>query len=1241
MAGGALDILIRPDFGTWQRELDTGLNQSANRVSGGMKTLGLAVVGGTALAAKGFTEVIQLGNEYTGALNEIGAVSEATGFEMARVSEVANELGSDLTLPATSAADAAAAMRELAKGGLDIDQAMTAARGTLQLAAAAQVEAAEAAGVQSDALNQFGLAADQASHVADVLANVANAASGEIMDVANALQYVGPVAQSVGVSIDEVATAIGVVATQGIRGEQAGTSLRGMLASLAAPSGPATKALDALGITAFDTTGRFVGLRSITEQLSAAQQRMTQETFAAATATAFGNEGMTVAASLAASGATAFDDMAEAVGRQGGAADVAAAKTAGLGGAMDGLQSQLESSAIGIYDAIDEPLERAVRAVATRLDQLGPAVASRLETAVAAGGLYGPRLAAAIEARADVVGDAVSDVLGPLGTGAIEPLNTSVNTGIELWNDFTGALDNTVQATSPVAREIGELAAASGEGTGVVGTLSTVVGVLGGAVEALSGVLVPVGTALSGVLGLFNDLPGPVQTGALALVAFRLAQGRLSDSTVLSGLRQFGGEMRTQQALAQSSGQEVGRLGAAMAAYRTSTVPAVATARDFTDQTAAIRAGAAATGEPIGRMSAAMGTLAERSPALASIRGSFEQAASGATRFGAAAGVAAASGTALRLGTGALVSALGGPVGLAIGGVALGLSLLSGRQEAAAERARQHSSAVDALAAALSESSGRITESVRAHQAQQLQSEKVAESGRTVADAARAAGISLSDLTEATLGNGDALDGVRGRLNAIIQEQTRWVTNSTGWKSGVVSETKSLTEQGKAAQDLLGEIDGLARQYQEADRKQRDLDQALREGRASMVDGTDSGRRFADAMGTLADETGSADDKARALKTALDALSGGSVDLVAAQSRMHELLSRLSEKFGESVDRTKGWGAELLTAQGRLDTTRENARGLHATLTDLRDAAADTALKTYELARAQGEDVTTALAKAGAEVALARDGFYAAAEAMGIGRAEAEALANQYGLLPSQVVTLIDAQDVDKTTLELQLLKWQAEQVPDRRSITVETLSDQAVERLRAVGLEVNNVPGGKEIVLRGNDSDFNAKIASATAPATKYITVIYTSGKSMPNGPMAVNHDGNLLAPSIVAYAAGGIHPLTPMRSGWAQFVDPNTWRVIGDRMTHREAYIPVDGSTRSTGILAETARLMGFELIRKFAVGGLATPAVPASLPTATTAGAAPVITNNVTVQSNQDAHVMAAVLSSTAAWQARTRR
>ncbi|HWU12113.1 MAG TPA: phage tail tape measure protein [Streptomyces sp.] len=1201
MAGGLIEIEVVPNLRMFPGRLEGGLKSSVGIASNMGKAMGLALAGGATLGAVGLKQVIDIGNEYTANLNELQAVTRATGDEMARVGEVAKDLGADITLPGTSAADAAAAMKELAKGGLDVNEAMTAAKGTLQLAAAAQVEAAQAAEIQSDALNQFGLSAESASHVADVLANTANAASGEITDMANALKYVGPVAKTLNVDIDNVAAAIGLVATQGIRGEQAGTSLRGMLASLAAPSRPAAEALKTLGINAFDAQGKFIGLRAVTEQLAAAKGRLSDAAFTEATATAFGNEGMTIAASLASTGAQAYDDMAKAVSRAGGAAEVAAAKTQGLGGAWEGLKSQAETTGIGIYEAIDGPLERLVRSGAEHLSSMNDDIVNGIETAVASAELFGPRLADAISARGSVIADAAKGVVGPLVDGAVDPMNTALNTGISLWDDFTGVLRNTTDAAEPVAESVGALASASADGDGAVNALASGLLLAGDALEGVSVLLKPVGQLLGVAVDGFTALPGPVQTAVAALVAFRIARSAFGDTQAFSGLRQFSDEMRVQQSLAAANGQQIGRLEAATAAYRTSTVSAVAATRGLTDQMTAVRAGAAAAGQPIGTLSAAVGTLAERSPAIATLRSSFQQAAEGADRFGTAAGIAAASGTGLRLAAGGLVGALGGPVGLAITGAAVGLSLLADQQANAARASAEHQGKVNDLAAMLRESNGVVTESIRLRQAQALQADKIGDSERLVGDAAREAGFSLDLMTEATLGNSEALGTVRDQLQGVIDANKEFAT----LEDGSLAWTGRYNETGQAAQDLLNEVNGLAKSFEDAERRERELKDAIASGTASMVDATDAGRSFEAAVISLGNATATADDRARALKDAMDALSGGQVDLEAAQVRAQDTLARVRDLFGENIDKTQGWGnalnnagTALINADGSINVLAQNGRTLSETLRDLRDRAADVAQSTYDFAAAQGDTVPVATEKARAAAQAVRDEFTRLTRETGLTSTELEVLANRAGLVPDNVAIALTTPGDDKTKQELAIVRSMANQIPPDKPIQVRTLSEDAKAKLEELGYKVVTTPNN--VTITANSDAANRELnAFLNRPATKTVTVVYSEGKSLGVGPMAVNHDGNYLMPM----AAGGLAAagLKPMAAGIASIVPPNTWRVVGDRMDVPEAYIPLNRSLRSQAILARAANEMGFDLIRRFAVGGIATQtgqAVAASL-------------------------------------------
>lgn len=1220
MAGGRIDILVEPDTRGFDSKLGQKLRGISNVAGAVGKGIGVAIAGGAAVAGIGLKKAIELGIEYTGKLNEMQAVSNASALQMAKVGQTAKALGADLTLPATSAAGAAAAMLELAKGGLSVEQSMKAAKGTLQLAAAAQIDAAAAAEIQSSALNQFGLSADNAGQVADVLANTANAASGSINDIALALKYVGPVAKSVGVSIGDTATAIGLLANKGIQADNAGTALRGMLAGLAAPSKPAAKALNALGVEAFDSAGKFVGFRTVIDQLSKAQKRMTQEQFASAAATAFGREPLAAIVALAESGAPAFDEMAVAVNRQGGAADVAAAKMKGLGGAWEGFKSQLETTGIEVFESIDGPLESIVRKGSDFVQKFTPTIKRGLDGAVAAGLLFGPELARAIESRANSLADVAGRLLRPLGEGVKNTLNQGLEIGIQSVKDFSDVVRKGVDAVEPFAVAVGKVVESFNRADGPLAAFGAAVGIAFDIVKVGIAVLSPVVGVVADLVGAFADLPGPIQTAALALLALKVGpsilsglRGALSGAgkdaddaaqktgifgravglvaapvrLVASGLssaagtvRQFSGEMQVQRALAASSGSEMGKLSASMQAFHTSTIPAIAATRGFAEQAGAIRSGAAAAGEPISRMGAAISVLTERSPALSQMRDAFNTAADGADRFGRIAGTAAAAGTGLRLAAGGIVSALGGPFGLAIAGVTLGLGLLAGKQEEAAQRAANHKRDVASLTEALRLSNGAIDENIRKQQAQLLQSEGVADKFKDM-------GIGLDELTAATLKQGGAYDDLHSRLEAIALAESDLIANA---ESGNI--TREYNERGLAANDLIRILEDYGGKTNEAQRKSKELDAAIKNGTASMLDATESGRTFAGAMKTLSDRTATADDKARALKSALDALSGGQVGLDEALANVNEQFDRLGDTFGKNIDKSKGFGNELLTNAGRINTATENGRRLRDSLEEITSSTVNVAQRTF--------DMTGSLDEAQKVVQESRDRFVGMAEKMGISREAAAKLADQMGLIPEQVATVIETPGMSDVQKELLIFQAMLARTPPEKPVLIKSLTEEAKKKLEEFGFRVENLKDGS-IAVHAETAGAQRKVNDFVSQRpTMNVTVVPIFQKLKAQAFIDNNHDGNI----VHAFAAGGVErKLTPLKGGLASIVPPNTWRVVGDRLVDDEAYIPINRSDRSIRLLQETADRMGFALLRRFATGGVAVGSTPRIPETSTT--------------------------------------
>lgn len=160
------------------------------------------------------------------------------------------------------------AMLELARAGIvtakDMAQTLPDA---LDLAAAGQVEAEDATRALINILNQFGLGVEESTRVVDALAKTAVVSTTDVREMIQAFEYAGTTSDMMGLSIEDAATAIGIMSDAGVRGGRAGRTLRMMLKSLADPSEEAKDKLRELGITIADAQGNVLPFEQILKNL--------------------------------------------------------------------------------------------------------------------------------------------------------------------------------------------------------------------------------------------------------------------------------------------------------------------------------------------------------------------------------------------------------------------------------------------------------------------------------------------------------------------------------------------------------------------------------------------------------------------------------------------------------------------------------------------------------------------------------------------------------------------------------------------------------------------------------------------------------------------------------------------------------------------------------------------------------------------------------------------------------------
>lgn len=299
-----------------------------------------------AVTAVAMVKSANAAGRFEASLNILQASSKANNRQMAAMQRLAIDLGNDLRLPGVTAQDAADTMLNMSRAGLSVRDVMSGVKGVLQLATAGEIEFAEASKITSGMLNSFHLAGSKAVAIADMLAAASNKSSAELHDVAIAAQQGSAAFAANRQPVDALVTSIAMLANAGIRGSDAGTSLRVMIQRLTAPTAKAKDAMKALGVETFDQAGRVRPLRDIILDYSRATAHMTDAQKAAAFQTIFGTDAMRAANIVLAGGVEKYDKMHKAVMEHGAAQALAAARMKGWQGTVEALMNALQTLGI-------------------------------------------------------------------------------------------------------------------------------------------------------------------------------------------------------------------------------------------------------------------------------------------------------------------------------------------------------------------------------------------------------------------------------------------------------------------------------------------------------------------------------------------------------------------------------------------------------------------------------------------------------------------------------------------------------------------------------------------------------------------------------------------------------------------------------------------------------------------------------------------------------------------------------
>ena len=448
-------------FSSAMKDMKTFQDESAT-VSDKFSAMGSALtsVGGT--LTKSVTlplvgvgaAVMKVGSDFEAQMSRVQAISGATGDELKALTDQAIDLGATT---AFSAGEAAEGMENLASAGFNTQEIMSAMPGLLDLAASSGAELGTASEIAASAIRGFGLAASDAGHVADVFAEAAARTNAQTEDMGEAMKYIAPVAKAMGQSLEETAAAVGIMSDAGIKGSQAGTSLRSALSRLAKPTEVMLTKMGELGLSFYDAQGNMLPLNGIIEQLETNMAGLTQEQRNNALITLFGQESLSGMLALMERGPEELRALTESFEDcDGAAAEMAETMLDNTKGSVEEMMGSIETLAIRLQQVMAPAVTAVVQKITefvNKLSSLSPETLQMIVTIAGVVAALGPllliigKLSSAIGSIISLVGGAggLSAVLTAL-TGPIGIVIAAIAALVTAWvTDFGGIREKTAE----------------------------------------------------------------------------------------------------------------------------------------------------------------------------------------------------------------------------------------------------------------------------------------------------------------------------------------------------------------------------------------------------------------------------------------------------------------------------------------------------------------------------------------------------------------------------------------------------------------------------------------------------------------------------------------------------------------------------------------------------------------------------------------------------------------------------
>ena len=263
------------------------------------------------------SSLMELGPNFEYQMQKVATIAGSNDKQLAKLTKSAETLGGTTQFTATQVGEA---FEYMAMAGYSTEDMLNSINGVLHLSIASGSDLAKTSDIVTDYMTAMGMEASQTSDFVDKLAATVTSSNTNVEQFGMSMKQVASQAGSLGITMTDLSTAIGLSANAGVKGAKAGTALKNILTNMASPTKKQAKALKELGFTADETGGYFkltadgaVDLEATVKQLMTSTDKMTRAQKAATLAQFAGREALPGLMALLSQGAEGWDELSETI----------------------------------------------------------------------------------------------------------------------------------------------------------------------------------------------------------------------------------------------------------------------------------------------------------------------------------------------------------------------------------------------------------------------------------------------------------------------------------------------------------------------------------------------------------------------------------------------------------------------------------------------------------------------------------------------------------------------------------------------------------------------------------------------------------------------------------------------------------------------------------------------------------------------------------------------------------------